>query len=166
MNAKPKIVLTLSPLDHTLELLSMLILIVMWLLTIFVFIKSPTVIPTHFNASGIPDDYGNKSSILILPVIASLIFFGITWLNKYPHILNYASTITEENAHKQYSQATRMLRFLKLVVLLIFTILVLLTYLTSIGVVSSLGAWFLPAVIVLMLVPVFIPIIISLRMKG
>ena len=166
MNPKPKIELTLSTLDRSLELFSNILLIVMWLLTIFVFIKSPTIIPTHFNASGVPNDYGNKNSMLLLPVIATFIFFVITWLNKYPHLLNYGTTITVDSARKQYAQATTLLRFLKLGILIIFTLLILLTYLTSTGTISNLGNWFLPTLIVLMLVPVAIPIIISLKIKG
>ena len=166
MKKKPKIELSLNKLDRTLDLLSNVLVIVMWLLTIFVFIKSPTIIPTHFNASGIPDDYGNKISILILPIIATVIYFGISWLTKNAHILNYSLPITEGNAHHQYILATRNLRITKLIVLFIFTVLLLLTYLTAVGFINTLGVWFLPILIVLMLIPVFIPIIISLRMKS
>lgn len=127
--------------------------------------KLPTIIPTHFNASGKPDDYGNKNSILLLPVLATLINFLLSWLNKRPHLFNYGVKVTLENAQQQYTQATRMLRFLKLAIIIIVSILVLLTYLTSLGKINGLGAWFLPVIISLLMLPVIISIIIAFKQK-
>ena len=165
METRIKLKLTHSPLDKKLELASKIVLIVMWGLTLFAFLKLPATIPTHFNASGQPDDYGNKLTLLILPILGTMIYFGLTQLNKYPHIFNYLTKITAENAEKQYRIATRMLRFLKLSVLLIFSLIILFTYLTSIGVTTGLGFWFLPLTYALILIPVIISITQSFRKK-
>ena len=166
MEQRPKIKLTLSPLDNTLELTSKLFLVFMWSLTLYIFIKLPTIIPIHFNALGKADNYGNKITLLILPLIATIIYFAITQLNKQPHILNYMTTITKENAQKEYTSATRFLRFLKLVILLIFSLIILFTYLTSSSVADGSGFWFLPITFGLLLIPTVISISQSFKKKN
>ncbi len=166
MGSRPKIKLTLSPFDIKLELISKIFLMLMWGITVYTFLKLPNIIPIHFNGAGKADGYGNKLTILILPIIATIIYVGITQLNKYPHIFNYITKITEDNAQKQYSIATRMLRFLKLGIIIIFSVIVLSTYLTTIGVVSGLGYWFLPFTYALLLIPTIIGISKSLKKNN
>ena len=144
METRPKINVSLSPLDKILESTGKLLFIIIWGLTLFVFFKLPTIIPTHFNASGKPDGFGNKLTILILPIIATLLYLVLTKLNQNPHTFNYINSITEDNAEKQYTIATRMLRVLKIALLIIFSHIILFTYLTSSGVSNGLGVGFLP----------------------
>lgn len=138
--------------------MSLLLLILLWLLVLLSFFTLPSIIPIHFNASGKADSYGKKTTLFILPIIATAIYFGITQLNKYAHIFNYMTTITNENAEQQYKAATRMLRLLKLFLLIVFTILVVLDYLVAKGYTNSLGIWFLPFILIGVLVPIFIGI--------
>lgn len=158
MEDRPHIILHLSQLDKRLEQASTFVLILMWLLFLYIFFTSPSIVPTHFNASGKVDDYGSKTTLFILPLIATIIYFGLTWLNKYPHIFNYPTTITNDNVERQYTIATRMLRMLKLSVLCVFTVLVLLSYLVAKGYTIGLGFWFLPLTLIGILAPVFISI--------
>ena len=166
METRPKIKLVLTPLDNKLELISKVFLVVMWGLTVYTFLKLPAIIPIHFNASGQVDNHGNKQTLLILPILATIIYFVLTQLNKYPHIFNYMTKITEDNAQKQYTIATRMLRFLKLAILVIFSLIILFTYLTTIRVTNGLGIWFLPLTFGLLLVPTIIGISQSFKKKN
>ncbi|MEP6676800.1 MAG: DUF1648 domain-containing protein [Ferruginibacter sp.] len=166
METRPKIKLTLSKLDKNLELTGKIFLVVMWGLTLYTFLKLPTTIPIHFNASGKADSYGNKLTLLILPVLGTVIYVGLTQLNKYPQLFNYMTKINEDNAERQYSIATRMLRFLKLAILVIFSLIILFTYLTTIGLTNGLGSWFLPLTIGLLLIPVIISIRQSFKKKN
>ena len=166
MELRPRIKLKLSLPDRVLELTSFVFLIGLWALAIYAFINSPTIIPTHFNASGIPDVYGNKRTLLILPILSTIIYIGLTQLSRYPHILNYATKITESNAEKQYTMSTRLLRVLKFGIVLIFAGIILFTYLTIIGVTNGLGFWFLPLTIGLLFIPVIITLIKSSKTKN
>ncbi|MEO6583394.1 MAG: DUF1648 domain-containing protein [Ferruginibacter sp.] len=165
MQPIPKIKPPLSPFDNTLELISILLLVLMWGFTIFSLFNLPATIPIHFNTKGEADNYGNKITILILPVLGTLIYFGLTQLNKYPHIFNYMTKINEDNALKQYSIATKMLRFLKAAILLIFSLIILFTYLTTIGVKNGLIPWFLPFTLAFLLTPTIMSISQSFRKK-
>ncbi len=154
MENRPKVNVSLSPLDKILESVGKLLIIIIWGLTLFVYFKLPTIIPTHFNAAGQPDGHGNKLTILILPIIATLLYFGLSKLNQSPQSFNYITTITEENAEKQYTIATRMLRILKISLLIIFSHIILFTYLTTIGITNGLGVGFLPFTLGLALIPI------------
>ena len=165
MQARPRIKLTLTALDNKLELASKIFLVLIWALTSFTLFTLPTTIPVHFNAAGQPDGYGNKFTLLILPVLATIFYLGLTILNRYPHIFNYLTPITRDNAEKQYSIATRMLRFLKLAILLIFSTIILFTYFTTIGITRGIGTWFLPLASGLLLIPLIISISRSLRKR-
>lgn len=165
MESRPRIQLTLSPLDKRLELTGKLFLGVLWGLTLYTILKLPATIPIHFNTSGKVDGYGDKLEILILPVVATLIYLGISELNKYPHIFNYMTEITEENARVQYTAVTKMFRFLKLTILIIFSFIILFTYLTTIGVANGLGFWFFPGAFALVLIPTIISLVQSAGKK-
>ena len=143
----------------------MALLIFLWGFTIFSFVKLPETIPIHFDASGRPDNYGNKLTLFLLPVIGSIIYAGITYLNKYPRVFNYKVQITEENAESQYSFATRMLRILKFSIMLIFSLIVLYSYWTAIGHTKAPGRWFLPLILGIISIPLIYLVIKSLRVQ-
>jgi uncharacterized membrane protein len=163
MQKRPNIKLTLSPFEKRLDVASKIFLITIWFFTFYAFLKLPATIPTHFNASGQVDKYGDKSTLLFLSFLVTIIYFGLSQLNKYPHIFNYPQKITEDNAERQYAIATKMLRLLKLAILIIFFLIFLFTYLTTIGIINGLGIWFLPLTLVLLLVPTIGSIIQSLK---
>lgn len=165
METRPKIKISLSKPDKTLEWTSSILLVIMWSLTIFTFLKLPNTIPTHFSASGEVDNYGGKATFLVSPILATAIYFAITQLSKFPHILNYATELTIDNAPQQYRKATRTLRLLKLIVLTVFTLLILFTYLPAIGITKGLGKLFLPLAVGLLQIPTIILIGQSLTKK-
>lgn len=165
METRPKIKLQLSPLDKTLEISGKSIIMLLWILTLFAFFKMPDTIPTHFNASGQADNYGNKETIFILPIIATIMFAGLTILNRYPHVFNYANKITETNAPYQYLLAARMIRFIKLMIAILFTTLVLFTFLTSVNITNGPSYWFLPITVGLIFIPTIYSTALSFRKK-
>lgn len=165
MEKRPVIKLHLSFFDRLTETAGWILVILLWSFTIYVWFKLPDMIPTHFNAAGKADGHGSKETLLVLPVIGSFVFALITLLNKYPHIFNYAVKITNDNAERQYTLATRMMRYLKLCILLIFLSITILTFLISTGKASGLGQWFLPATLLLIFLPIIYMLIGSFKMK-
>jgi uncharacterized membrane protein len=67
----------------------------------------------HFDARGVPDGWGSKSTMLILPVTTIVLYTGLTVLNKFPFLFNYPFPITKENASKQYQIAKTLIIWLK-----------------------------------------------------
>jgi len=165
LETRPKISIDLTKVDRMLEVLCIIMLILLWIATIAGFSKLPDQIPTHFNAAGQADDYSNKRSIFTLPIIATIIYSGMTIINRYPHLYNYPATVTVENARRLYTFTTRLIRILKLTVVVIFSGIVLLTYKSVFTQGDGLGTWFLPVALTLMFVPTIIYLLKSRTRK-
>ena len=155
---RPKIrpVLTFS--DHLAEAFSILVLVAMWAFFVYAFTLLPDTIPIHFDFKGNPDRYGGKATLIFLPILTTILYLGLTVINRYPHIFNYPVKITEENALKQYTYATRMIRMLKLIIILMFSVIVFYTYRSATGSSTGLGYWFIP----IFLGAVYLPLIFYL----
>ncbi|MBC7652513.1 MAG: DUF1648 domain-containing protein [Deinococcales bacterium] len=161
---RPKMILTLQPLDKWLETLALSGIIWFWTFCIWAYTILPAIIPTHFNLKGVADDYGSKGALFILPAIATMVYCLITFLNQYPHIFNYMVIITTENAEKQYRLATRLLRTIKLLVIILLGIvgLIITTSTNATGISRWLGA-FLPILLVLFTMPTIVYIYNTVR---
>jgi len=154
MEKRPRIKLELTQSDKTFELIGWLLICAVWTLTISNYKGLPDIIPTHYNASGIADGFGEKWMILTLPLVATVLFTGLTILNKFPHIFNYPNEVSTENALRQYTIATRLIRFLKLIIVVIFGLISYQTISHANGQTKGLGMWFLPVTIGLIFIPI------------
>lgn len=143
----------LTPFDKLLEAVGWCIILVIWIALIISYAKLPEIIPTHYNAQGVIDGYKNKSSIWILPIVASALFIGMTFLNGVPHIFNYLTAITEENALQQYSIMTKMMRFVKLALVIVMGSLVFKTISIARGMDSGLESFFTPMILGTLFIP-------------
>ena len=160
---RPKIKLIPTTADNLVDLLGWIMLLSIWALTTTHYSTLPDTIPTHFNAAGEADGFGSKASIIGLPVIATLLFIGLTVLNRYPHSFNYPTAITQDNALRLYTLATRMLRYLKLVLVLVFGGIEFMTIQHATGKGAGLGVWFLPLTLVLVFLPLVYFVVKSIQ---
>jgi uncharacterized membrane protein len=149
---RPILKIELSFLDKFVEILGWFILIMFWIMTVLNYSNLPSSIPTHFDFVGRPDGFGDKSTIFVLPVLCSVLYLGMTILNRFPHIFNYPTKITNQNAERQYAIATRLIRYLKLIIVLTFSTIGLMTSLTANNKLSGLGIGFLPVFLGLVIV--------------
>jgi uncharacterized membrane protein len=162
---RPKIKIQLTATDKAVERIGWVILLTIWVLTITSYSNLPDTIPTHYNGEGKADGFGRKINILTLPLVATILFVGMTIINKFPYIFNYPVKITEENAFRQYTNATRMIRYLKLLLIVLFGLIVFKTIQSTSGQSFGPGAWFLPLTMGLIFIPLIYFIIKSLRTK-
>lgn len=151
---RPKIKPELSITDKIVEGLGWISVVSIWTLILINYAELPAIISIHYNATGQADAFGGKNNILILPLVATVLFSGLTLLNKFPHIFNYPTDITKENALIHYTNATRMIRYLKLIIVFIFGLISLQTIRNAEGQTSGLGVWFLPLVLALIFIPI------------
>ena len=163
VNEKPKITLQLTIADKIFEILGWTFVIAIWFLTIANFANMPDTIPIHYNATGQADGFGGKGHLLTLPLISTILFIGLTILNKFPHLFNYPANITPGNALRHYTNATRLIRYLKLIIVIIFGLIVLQTIRNVNGQISGLGAWFLPLIFGLIFIPLIYYVIKSVK---
>lgn len=143
MSKNPKITLKLTKADFVFEIFSFVALIALWYPIAMHYNSLPDIIPIHFDMQGVPDDYGDKSSLFLLPIIGTLSYVMLTVLNKFPHLFNFPSEITEANATRMYGLATSMMRLVKLLTLLTLVFLIHLSIQTGLGHADGLGSNFI-----------------------
>jgi uncharacterized membrane protein len=166
MEKRPKIKLELTNADKVFELLGWFALLVIWVLTIVNFNKLPDIIPIHYNGAGEADGFGGKANFLTLPIIATILFVGLTLLNRVPHIFNYPTNITKENAIRQYTIATRLIRYLKLILVVIIGFIAFRTIQNANGQMDGLGTWFLPLTLGIVFIPLIYTIVRLIKKKN
>lgn len=147
---RPKIQLELDAFDRFVDMVGKVCVILLIGLPLYYYGQLPESIPTHYDASGTPDSFSHKGTIWILTIIGALTYGGLYWLNKYPHLFNYAQPITPENAEWQYKNATRMLRSMNAIITCSLAYVSYSTIQTALGNQNGLGAYFLPIFLVML----------------
>lgn len=164
-NSQPKIKLQLNAFDLVLEALGLLVVLLIWAMLLYFFAELPEVIPIHFDSEGKIDGYGNKIILIFEPLIASILYLGLTFLNLYPHLFNYSSPINELNAPYQYRMATRLIRYIKLLIVLLFTFVMWTSIQAATSQDDGLGIVFLPVFFTLISIPTLFVLVKSTNNK-
>ena len=163
MSKRPKIKVPYQSIDILLELLSITILLLMFGYTIFEYSSLPETIPTHFNAKGEADDFGDKLTLWLVPAIALVLYIGIFIINMFPHTHNYMVNITKENALKNYTLSTRVLRIVNLFTMIILGVVTYKIISSAKGYTFAIDSWFLPLIIGISIV---LPIVVLIYSKN
>jgi len=82
---------------------NILLILLMFIISFYIYSILPAKIPTHFGINGKPDAYGSKSMFLFLPLALSIapifimliVRYRYTLLNKYPYLINIPSFYTK-----------------------------------------------------------------------
>lgn len=159
MEKRPKIRPPATGADTLMETLGWLLLAALWGFVIVYYPTLPETIPTHFNASGQADGFGNKTSVFFMPGIFTLLFAGLTLMNRYPYLFNYPVKITIENATEKYTLASRMIRCLKISLVVVAGLVAFHTIRMANGQASLPEGWLLPAILGVILIPMLIFIV-------
>ncbi|MEY9971077.1 putative membrane protein [Lysinibacillus sp. RC46] len=138
--------------------LSILYIIVMWG-------QLPEKIPGHFNGAGEVNRWGSKIELLILPFIGILLWILLGLLEKIPHIHNYPARLNESNVEAFYLNSRKILNEIKNLCLIIFTAISFQMVRIALGEAESLGWWFLPAVLIVMAIPIIRGIVTATKIK-
>lgn len=163
MGRRPKLKLELTKFDKIHEILGWTLILAIWVLTIINYTNLPDTIPIHYTGAGQADGFGGKATILTLPLIATVLFVGLTILNNFPHIFNYPTNITLNNALRQYTNATRLIRYLKLIIVVFFGLIAFKTIQNANGQADGLGIWFLPMTLGLIFIPLIYFVVKSFK---
>ncbi len=155
MEKRPLLKIQPKPADKALEIVAFAALVALWIFVYYLYTKMPQTVPTHFNGAGKADGFGDKESTFIAPAIVTILFIGLTFLQRKPHWYNYLSEITSENAEKQYTIGVKMMRVLKLAIVIVFGLIEFSSYKAATGDAEALGKWLLPMVFALVFIPIF-----------
>ncbi|MEO6820083.1 MAG: DUF1648 domain-containing protein [Ginsengibacter sp.] len=139
--ANPKIKIDPLPSDKLADFLSLGLLIFSWIFLLAIYTGMPETVPIHLNGVGKADGFSNKITLFIDPLISTIIYTLLTYLNKYPHIYNYPTVINERNAAQYYTIGSRMIRYLKLSVMIVLLLVQLELFAIAKDVKINLGVW-------------------------
>lgn len=142
--SRPKIRPELETTDILIELIGLIGLLVLVGLPLFYYPELPDQLPHHYGLDGKPDRYGGKEIVWLLPAIGILLYLGMWYLNRFPHIFNYTVKITEQNAQTQYRLSTRMIRSLNTFIAWMFAYINYAIVQGGLEDTFSLGNWFIP----------------------
>ncbi len=120
---RPRTEIEPTPIDRALDTLAMMGLLYMVVITVIYYPQLPATIPTHFNFAGRADDWGPKSTLLLLPVMNVVMYIAFSIIVRFPHTYNYPVKITAENAEKQYRIGISIIRWLKMEIVCFFAFL-------------------------------------------
>lgn len=105
----------------------------------------PENVPMHHNFSGEVDRFGNKSEMIILPILTVIMFSFMSVVEHFPQLWNTGIKVTDKNKEYVYRILKNMITTLKLIVVCVFTYLTMQTAL-----VIELPSLFLPAFILIL----------------
>lgn len=100
--------------ERTLNWLCVAAVVFTLVVTLVNYNQMPDTIPTHFGATGVPDGWGPKSTLFIMPVIMLALIGLFLVFQVYPQWGNVPVVINEQNAEYQYRLIRRMLGSLQL----------------------------------------------------
>ena len=81
----------------------------------------PSEIPMHYDALGNVDRWGDKSELIILPIMTFLMCSFLSVIEFFPQMWNTGIKITEENKERAYRILKSMIKTLKLIVITDFS---------------------------------------------
>lgn len=154
-----KIQIRVKKTDIGMEMICLFTMLVAGIYIMYLWLKMPDTIAIQYNLNGQVENYGHKTTLLILLPIAILVYIGLTLLERYPHTYHYLVEITQSNMVKQYQLAIRFIRVVKLETVILFLHTNILIMHSAIKYEGSLGIGFLP----LLLIAVFTSILVYIR---
>ena len=137
-----------------------IILIVVYVVFLAVGWKSfPDELPTHFNASGIADTYGPKSSLLLEPAIMLGLFVLLAVVECFPKLWNISPDVFEENEESVIRTCHNMFGVLKIAIILVCAFSGLMC------IYSEFPVWPMYVMIAVILITVFLSVAVIYRYK-
>lgn len=85
--------------------------------------RLPDRVPIHFDIAGNPNGWGSPAALLLLPIVAVGLYFGMTVVSGFPGAFNYPVRVTRENLGRLQSVTLNMIAWLKAELSCFFAIL-------------------------------------------
>jgi len=128
------------------EIAGWVLLVILWMFSVATRSVSHPIVPSY-------NDYGravNDSAIsaFIIPAICTVLFIGMTFINRYSHLFTFPGVVTTETERKQYGLAAGLIRVLKLFMVIVYMLIVLFDYLISLNRMKGISLWFMPTVLI------------------
>ena len=159
---QPALGMPRTPMITMLDALALLAILATFVLAVRGWQILPERVPHHFSWRGVPDAWGGRWVLFLLPTFGAVMFIGLSILGRFPHRFNYLQPITAENVHRQYSSALSLLAWLRLEIAALFLYVEWHFYKGALDKTLRLSAWFLPVVLTVVLGTIAAHIVIGM----
>jgi uncharacterized membrane protein len=136
------------------DFFSLVLLIGIWTFTSLSYSILPENIAIHYDESGKADRFGHKSNIFNLPVISTLFYLGLIYLNGRIKEIYKKNKTKAKFTHEKYKSVSKMISVSNLSFVLFFGILIIRKIQVLKNDSDELGLWFLPLSFGIILIPV------------
>ena len=146
------------------EIVSLALLLVGCAIAAYALVTLPATIATHFSGPH-ADRYGSKYTLLIVPLVSIVVYFGFGWVMRVPVTqMNLTVRVTAENAERVRPVALAMLAWIKSSALLLCAVVELALTASAGGTLSPLIYFSLAfGLVPLLIAAIFVP---ALRRAG
>lgn len=122
-----------QPLDIILEIIGIIAIIVSFVLPAYYYQDLPESLPRHFGSDGLPDAYGGKGFIWVLPVMGFFLFLIIGLISNIQGIINLPFKTSPEKMEFYQKKYGRMIRILNVAMVCFFALLTNITIQIGLG---------------------------------
>lgn len=105
----------------------------------------PDTVATHFNFEGVPDGWGGKGNLLVMPIVSFFLYLLLTGISFFPDIMNVPGKVTEANRATVDVLLTGMLVVTKFILVAFFAAVFIYTSLSL-----PLPTWLTPLLLALL----------------
>ncbi|OOM77568.1 hypothetical protein CLPUN_22420 [Clostridium puniceum] len=137
---RPDLNISLTWKDKVIILIATVPIIFVLVYLKMVWSEIPEIIPTHFGFSGVPDDFGSKSSLFIIIIITISLHILLAVLSKVPKYYNYPVSITEKNVESLYKIGKQLMLLIDLEISFLFSLLIWENVQTALGKVNGVNS--------------------------
>jgi uncharacterized membrane protein len=130
------------PFDFFLEIIGVFIILGCFLFLALNYESLPDSLPRHYGSDGVPDAYGAKAIIWVLPIFGFFLYFVLGLISYFPELINLPFNPSPENTEHYQRKYSRMLRILNVVMVGIFAFLTYQSVQIGLGTQSQLPGYF------------------------
>lgn len=103
-----------------LNLISFLILLVIWAFSIYKFTITVGNVPIHWGLYGEPNLYTGRWGVFIIPVVSTFTCLLLYWVQKHPEFMNIPGNLDESSKGKAQELAIRLCSKMNVLMMLMF----------------------------------------------
>lgn len=129
-------------LDISLEISGIAIILASFLYLALTYQTLPDLLPRHYGSDGLPDAYGGKGIVWVLPIVGLILYMVIGLISNFPSLINLPFTPKPENVEKYQRKYARMIRILNVVMVGTFAFLTYQTVQIGLGNQTQLPTYF------------------------
>jgi len=126
----------------------------------------PETVPKRFNFAGQARGVVSREFLWLLPGVGVVSYVLLTLLSRFPHIHNYPTEVTAENAEKLYGMSRSVLTLLKFQLVAAFGYIEWKMVQTARGAADGLHPWFMGLLVAAVLATSVYPMIQARRQGG